>query len=218
MRVSVCAHVRAGAMFLRRNIGPVRAATSAPREGRPSRPGMRRKARPPRQGRRGARSTQGSAQFVAAAQEELRQDIGSLFRARGHQRRPLQALHPRVPRHDAATASVLYSLPRFLGIAFAVFISLFALEMSSEDRGLAETALALLVDLAATPLCRCCSRGRVAVTRAITALEAGDAQRGSCVRLTWVLLIGYFEPQAWGGHHRPTRRDHDEVIRSPSRR
>jgi hypothetical protein len=47
---------------------------------------------------------------------------------------------------------LLYWAPRVLAILFAVFISLFALDVFSEGRGFLETALALLIHLVPTVL------------------------------------------------------------------
>ena len=49
-----------------------------------------------------------------------------------------------------AVAKALYWSPRVLGIGFAAFISIFALDVFDEGRGIGETALALLMHLIPT--------------------------------------------------------------------
>ena len=49
-----------------------------------------------------------------------------------------------------STRSVFYWTPRILGILFAIFISLFALDVFGEGRGFWETILALLMHLIPT--------------------------------------------------------------------
>ena len=51
---------------------------------------------------------------------------------------------------NETAARLLYWAPRVLGIGFAAFISVFALDVFEEGRGIGETALALLMHLIPT--------------------------------------------------------------------